>query len=182
MIRMPKGQNTNSGPPPDPNSLNSAKRGLTFTALPANGYDGEVPDYPLPKVKVYEIYFEDKQRVKDYDAETTEDRFARELELWAWAWRTPQAAAWAKEPWRQHPVALWVRTAAICEGADATAADKNSLHRFADQIGLTPAGLAFNGWKIAADQLAEKRAEKAPAPAVPTARDRMKALRGAAGQ
>lgn len=151
------GARNQSGPPPDPNSLKSAKRGLTFTALPAEGFTGEVPEFPLTGS-------------------------ARELELWAWAWRTPQAAAWAKEPWRQHSVALWVRTAAICESGDATAADKNSLHRFADQIGLTPAGLAFNGWKIAADQLAEKRAEKVPAPSAPSARDRMKALRGAAGQ
>ena len=198
---MPKGLNTNSGPAPDPNSLNSAKRGLAFTALPAEqtgslsaaadsaitlgqlaaaGYDGETPPFPLPKIKVYDVHFEDKKRVKEYDDEATEDRRDRELELWEWAWRTPQAAAWAKEPWRQHPVALWVRTAVICESSDATAADKNSLHRFADQIGLTPAGMAFNGWKVAADQLAEKRAEKPPAQKAPTARDRMKALRGAA--
>jgi hypothetical protein len=179
---MPKGTNTNSGPPPDPNSLKTARRGLTFTALPAGGYDGETPAFPLPRVPVYDIWFEDKKRVKEFDEEATEHRYARELELWAWAWRTPQAAMWAVEPWRQHPVALWVRTAAICESGDATAADKNSLHRFADQIVLTPAGLAFNGWKVAADQLAEKRAEKAPAPSEPSARDRMKALRGAAGQ
>jgi hypothetical protein len=182
VINMPKGTNTNSGPPPDPNSLKSARRGLTFTALPAEGYNGEPPAFPLPRVPVYDIWFEGKERHKDLDLEATEHRFDRELELWAWAWRTPQAAAWADEPWRQHPVALWVRTAAICESGDATAADKNSLHRFADQIGLTPAGLAYNGWKIAADQLAEKRSEKGAPASAPTARDRMKALRGAAGQ
>lgn len=174
---MPKGTNTNSGPPPDPNSLKSAKRGLSFTALPAAGYDGEIPAFPLPKVPVYDIWFEDKRRVKEYDSEATEARYARELELWTWAWRTPQAAAWAAEPWRQHPVALWVRTAAICESGEATAADKGSLHRFADQIGLTPAGLAFNGWKIAADQVGAKRAERA-APVAPSARTRFKAIAG----
>ncbi len=79
-------------------------------------------------------------------------------------------------------MALWVRTAAVCESGDATAADKNSLHRFADQIGLTPAGLKENGWKIAADEVAAKRAERAPTPKAPTARDRMKRLRDAAGQ
>jgi hypothetical protein len=178
---MPRGTNTNSGPPPDPNSLKSARRGLAFTALPAEGYTGETPPYPLPKVPVYDVYFEDKKRVKELDQDATDDRFERELELWAWAWRTQQAAMWAAEPWRQHPVALWVRTAAICEGSDATAADKNSLHRFADQIGLTPAGLAFNGWKIASNQVAEKRSEKvAPTiPAAPGARDRwLKAVGG----
>jgi hypothetical protein len=155
-IDMPSGGHARSGPTPDPNSLKTAKRGLTFTALPAAGYDGEVPEFPLL------------------------EQSEREVTLWAWAWRTPQAAAWAAEPWRQHSVALWVRTAAICESGDATAADKNSLHRFADQIGLTPAGLAFNGWKIAADQLAEKRAEK-PAVAAASTRSRLKAVRGAAG-
>lgn len=177
---MPKGINTNSGPPPDPNSLKTARRGLTFTALPAEGYTGDAPAFPLPRVPVYDIWFEGKERHKELDLEATENRFDREAELWAWAWRTPQAAVWAMELWRQHPVALWVRTAAICESGDATAADKNSLHRFADQIGLTPAGLAFNGWKVAADQLAERRAEKAPAPKAPTARDRLKAVRSAA--
>jgi hypothetical protein len=104
----------------------------------------------------------------------------RERSLWLWAWRTPQAAAWAAEPWRwqRRHVGPDLRASAR-RGA---AADKNSLHRFADQIGMTPAGLKMNGWKIASDQLAEKRAEKAPAPSAPTARDRMRALRGAAGQ
>lgn len=177
------GARNRSGPPPDPTSLKSAGRGISLTALPAGGYVGDVPPFPLPKIKVFDIYFEDKQRVKEYDADTTDARYARELELWEWAWRTPQAAAWAAEPWRQHPVALWVRTAAVCESGDATAADKNSLHRFADQIGLTPAGMAFNGWKVAADQIATKRAEKAAAtePAVQTARDRwLKAAGGGA--
>jgi hypothetical protein len=179
---MPSGGHARSGPPPDPNSLKTARRGLTFTALPSEGYAGEVPVYPLPKVPVYDVWFEDKVRHKELDGEATAARYAREVELWAWAWRTPQAVAWSKESWRWHAVALWARTAAICESGDATAADKNSLHRFSDQIGLTPAGLVFNGWTIAADQLAEKRAEKVEGPKTPTARDRMRALRGAAGQ
>lgn len=49
-------------------------------------------------------------------------------------WKTPQAAAWAREPWRHHAVAMWVRTAVACVGSEATAADKNSLHRFVYQI------------------------------------------------
>jgi len=152
---MPSGGARNrSGPQPDPNSLKSAKIGYSLTALPAGGYDGEVPDFPLPNAR------------------------DRELELWAWAWSTPQAAAWSTEPWRWQTVAMWVRTMAVCESGDATAADKNSVHRFADQIGLTPAGLKENGWKIAADQLAEKRAERTAVPARPSARERLKALAG----
>lgn len=156
---MPSGGARNrSGPPPDPNSLKSARLGLTFTALPAEGYDGEPPDFPLPDVTF------------------------NERSLWLWAWKQPQAAAWAKEPWRWPNVALWVRTFVKCAAEDAKAAEVNSLHRLADEIGMTTAGLKHNGWKIAADQLAEKRVEKAPAEAEPSARDRMKALRGAAGQ
>lgn len=180
---MPSGGARNrSGPQPDPNSLKSARLGLVFTALPAQGYGGDVPAFPLPRVPVYDIYFEDKVRHKVLDEAATEHRFERERDLWEWAWRTPQAAAWITEPWRWQTVALWVRTAAVCESGDATAADKNSLHRFADQIGLTPAGLRENGWRIAPDELAEKRTEKTSAPSTPSARDRMRALRGAAGQ
>lgn len=180
---MPSGGARNrSGPQPDPTSLKSARRGLSLTALPAEGYDGEVPEFPLPQIKVYDVYFEDKKRVKEFDAEATEALWGRELELWAWAWRTPQAAAWANEPWRWDAVAMWVRTRVVCEGGDALAADKNSLHRFADQIGMTPAGLRENGWKIAADQVATRRAEKeAPAaPARALARDRFKVVGGGA--
>jgi hypothetical protein len=177
---MASGGHASSGPPPDPNSLKTAKRGLSFTALPAAGHDGDVPEFPLPRVPVYDIWFVGKERHKELDVEGTAARYDRELEVWAWAWRTPQAAAWAKEPWRSDSVAMWVRTRVICESADATAADKGSLHRFADQIGLTPAGLAYNGWKISTDQLAEKRAETTPAPSAPSARDRMRAVRDAA--
>lgn len=157
---MPRGGARNrSGPQPDEKSGRSDRRGISLTALPSEGYRGEVPEFPLPKVSVYDVYFEDKKRVKEFDAEATAARWERELELWEWAWSTPQAWAWAQEPWRWFSVAMWVRTSAVCESSDATAADKNSLHRFADQIGLTPAGLKENGWKIAADEVAPRRRE-----------------------
>jgi hypothetical protein len=68
---------------------------------------------------------------------------------------------------------MWVRTAVICESSDATAADKNSLHRFSDQIGMTTAGLAEMGWKVAVDEVTEKApAKKSSKPA--SSRDRLK--------
>lgn len=153
------GARNRSGPQPDPNSLKSAKVGFVLTALPAEGYQGDAPEFPLPDGP----------------------RQLRELELWAWVWRTPQACAWSSQPWRWHTVAMWVRTAVLCESSDATAADKNGLHRFADQVGLTPAGLKENGWKVAADQVAEKREErKAPTSTRPLARDRFKVVGGGA--
>jgi hypothetical protein len=153
------GARNRSGPPADPKSGRSDRRGLRLDALPAEGYQGELPAYPLEAVPVYDIWFEDKKRVKELDDEATEARFDREQVLWASVWRTPQAEAWIREPWRWQTVAMYVRTMALCESADATAADKNSLHRFADQIGMTPAGLRENGWKIATDEVGAKRAE-----------------------
>lgn len=127
------GARNRSGPQPDENSGRSDARDIRLTALPSEGYQGEAPAWPLA------------------------GQSDRELDLWAWVWTTPQACAWSLEPWRWHTVAMWVRTAALCESDRAQAADKNSLHRFADQVGLTPAGLKENGWKIASDELSERR-------------------------
>ena len=124
--------------------------------------------------------YEDKRRFQVIDPEATEAVQARELELWKWAWTTPQACAWSLpgESWRLHTIAMWVRTFVICEGSDATAADKGSLHRFADQIGMTTAGLAEMGWKIAQDDAKPETGAK-PKPAA-TLRD--KAARDAGWQ
>lgn len=154
------GARNRSGPPVDPNSGRSESRGLVFTALPAEGYQGETPEYPLPKMLVKNWVQEDKRRWRELDPDATEAFREREVQLWDTVWSYPQACVWALHPWRWNAVAQWVRTSVVCEGDEATAADKGSLHRFADQIGLTPAGLKENGWQIAEDKLAERRAEK----------------------
>jgi len=163
MIHMAKGGARNrSGPQKDENSLRSAGRGYSLTALPSEGYQGEAPAFPLPRRSVYRWEFEGKNRFQVFDDEQTLAVRDRELALWAWLWTTPQACAWSmpSEGWRLHTIAMYVRTFVICEGSDATAADKGSLHRFADQIGMTTAGLAEMGWKVAVDQVAKKAAEK----------------------
>ena len=147
---MPKGGARNrSGPPKDPNSGRSERSGFSLTALPNEGHQDEAPAFPLSARRVMRWEFEDKRRYQVLDEETTAIVADREAELWSWAWSTPQAAAWSREPWRWQTVAMWVRTFVICEGDEATAADKSAIHRFADQIGLTPAGLKENGWAIA---------------------------------
>lgn len=144
---MTSGGHGRSGPPPREGSARSEARGYKLTALPAEGYRGPVPDFPLPKPT------------------------KRERELWAQAWRTPQACAWAlpSEAWRVTTVALWARTFARCEDPDAPASLLAQLHRFADQIGMTTAGLREMGWKVAVDEVAERAADK-PAPAPRPAR------------
>ena len=107
-----------------------------LTALPAEGYQGATPDYPLPLASI------------------------REIEVWDEVWQTPQAAAWSVQKWRWRTVALWVRWSVRMEAEDASASLGNVVIRYADQIGLTPAGLKENGWKIAEDDLATRRQEK----------------------
>ena len=171
------GARNRSGPQADPTSGRSERRGLSFDKLPAAGYDGPVPRFPLPERKVWDEYFVDKERVRELDEGATDAVHDRELEMWEWAWSTPQAAAWAQlsESWRLPTVAMWVRTYVICEGDDATAADKSSLHRFADQIGMTPAGLRENGWTIAAAPVEQPAS---PAPTDEVARKRVRRLTG----
>lgn len=168
------GARNRSGPSADPNSGRSDARGFTLTTLPAEGYRGRVPKFPLPPRSVFEVVQDGNRRVRVVDEEATDQVAVRELALWKWAWRTPQACAWAlpSERWRMHTIAMWVRTAVICESAQATAADKNSLHRFADQIGLTTAGLAEMGWKVAVDEVAAQRAGTAAAGQAPPPRQR----------
>jgi len=167
------GARSKSGPPPDPNSARSDARGIKFTALPASGFGGQAPEFPLPKRVIINTWTEgsgrDREKRSERDDGATAATWERELELWAWLWTTPQACAWAQpsEAWRLHTIAMYVRTFVICEGSDATAADKGSLHRFADDIGMSPAGLRGNGWQIAVDELGGKRAEKSE-PTAPT--------------
>ncbi|HEY4751644.1 MAG TPA: hypothetical protein VIH37_00055 [Candidatus Limnocylindrales bacterium] len=127
---MPKGgARIKSGPPPDPTSERSERRGYRLDRLPAAGYDGPVPDFPLPGAS------------------------ERELEVWQREWRTPQACAWSMptEHWRWPKIAWWVRLTVRCEAPDAPATLVAPLLRIADDIGMTTAGLAAMGWTIVAD-------------------------------
>jgi hypothetical protein len=146
------GARNRSGPQPDPNSAQSDRRALNFAALPAEGYRGEVPEFPLGR-------------------STTDDLIAtRELAVWDEAWRSPQAAAWAKESWRWPILGEYCRLKALIElSPAATAALVGQIHRYRDQLGLTPAGLRENGWRIVADEVTEKREERR------SSRDRLKA-------
>jgi hypothetical protein len=157
---MPSGGARNrSGPSMDPNSGRSDSRGIVLTALPAEGNKADAPPFPLGKSAADDL------------------TGLRELQIWYDAWTTPQACAWVREQWRWQVIAEYCRLKALVELSPAsTAALIAQLHRYRDQIGLTPAGLKENGWKIAADETAEKRAEKA-APPSKSARQRMNVVR-----
>lgn len=153
------GARNRSGPKPDETSGRSDQRGYSLTALPAEGFKGEAPDFPLPNAS------------------------RRELEVWQQAWRSPQACAWSmpSEAWRIRTVALWARLTVRCEDPEASASLLGQLHRFADQIGMTTAGLAEMGWKVAVDETAAKRNPSTPAEKPKSSRDRMKLVAGDGG-
>lgn len=121
------GARIQSGPKKDPKSARSEARGFVLSALPVSGFDGDVPEFPLP------------------------DPSAREDVLWESLWRTPQACAWSLEPWRWYSVAQYVRLAVRNEAENAPVNLVPQVIRYADMIGLTPAGLVANGWAIAVD-------------------------------
>ena len=154
------GARARSGPSADMSSARSDARGLRYEALPAQGFEGDIPEFPLPRLEVTSTFFDEGQKRQELDEGASSERFSRENELWCWAWRTPQAAAWALESWRWQSVADWVRMKAHCETGDASAADRTGLLRLQEQIGLTPSGLKLNGWAIARDEVAPRRAEK----------------------
>jgi hypothetical protein len=139
---MSGGARKNSGPRLDPNSGRSERRGIvpvTPTALPMGGFDGPIPDFSLP-------FPED-----------------RELALWGWLWRTPQAAMWAAEPWRQLAVAQYARQAARFEVSESPGISAQMV-RLSDQIGLSPDGMRMNGWAVAKDELAAQAVKSSVPP------------------
>ena len=149
------GARNRSGPQADEGSERSERRGYSLTSLPAR-YDGEIPEFPL--------------------AQAT----AREVELWEEKWRGPHGAAWSQpsEAWRHWDVALWVRTAVRCEDPEAPAALLSNLHRLGDRAGLSTAGLAEMGWKVAADETSERRDSQQRSPSGSrSSRDRMKVVK-----
>lgn len=137
---MPRGgARTGSGPAPTPGSARSDARGLTFNQLPAEGYDGEIPDFVGPPPS------------------------AREQLWWEWAWRTPQAALWATAQWSWvvPAVADWCRLKVQAEGAEVPGTVWTTLRQRESDILLNNEALVKAGYVVATDELAAKRTEAA---------------------
>jgi hypothetical protein len=134
---------------------------VVFTALPSEGSKRKPPTWPLMP-----------------HADSMTD--ALERNRWAEVWKSPQAVAWHAQRWSWLTVAHYVRISVNVE-TGGKAADVTAMIRLADQIGMTPAGLKENGWKIAEDQVAAKRAAKKAPARRPSARSRMTVVRGDGG-
>lgn len=176
---MPRGgARVNSGPPPDPNALRrdrpSDKDG--WIDLPSQGFDGEIPGFPLRR---YVPTVEGGDGAVGFLEDMAVAIAEREATVWGELWRTPQAAAWHRFSWT-HEIALYVRCLALGEMGDPKALSE--VRQWSDRLGLNPAAMARLRWRIARDQLAERRAETTSKPARRTSsnmRGRLDAIRDA---
>lgn len=107
--------------------------------LPAGGYTGPVPSFPLVPL-----------------GQRDDERVEAELALWAELWRTPQAAVWATggSGWVRE-VAMYARWEVLGERGDLDAA-REARYR-ADKLGLTPKAMRSMLWQVVGDELAAQR-------------------------
>jgi hypothetical protein len=146
-----------------------------WTTLPIEGFSGVVPEFPLPAISVYDIYWEDKKRVKEFDPDATAALHEREIALWDTLWAKPQAFMW-KKLGLEYEVAAYVRGFIESTSADSNSGLKTAVLRMAAEIGLSLPGMGSLRWKFSEDQLEAKRSSPVTAS---SARERLKALNGA---
>lgn len=147
---------------------------FSVTALPSEGNTKRAPAFPLPRV--------DRFDVDGYSPQASKAFRDREMAIWREVWKTPQACAWIREPYRWPTVAEFCRVKAAVESdAGSNAALVSRLREYRNEIGLSPDGLKMNGWAIAVDQVAAQAAKKTTTPkkkAAPTRR--LRSVGGAA--
>lgn len=157
------GARTRSGPMPDPTSERSDLRGLGADIVPlsSKGYHYKPKAFPLSEWVVFDVWKDEDGIHKERNEAATDAWNSRERALWRDLWKLPQAIAWHMPKYRYlfNTVALYCRQFVLCETADAKAADRATLARYADTIGLTPQGLRLNGWTIVDDE--EKQPKQA---------------------
>jgi hypothetical protein len=148
-----KGGHPSSGPAPDPQALRRDRDRASWTHLPAEGRQGEVPPWPLSKAT------------------------AREQGLWDGEWRRPQAVMWEANG-QQLEVAIYVRTLRQAESPRASVALRTLLRQQQESLGLSLPGLARNRWIIATSVSAPARVAATGTEGRPSIRDRMKVVDG----
>lgn len=110
------------GPPPNPNAR---RRNATpsLVKLPADGYEGEIPEWPLGR------------------------RTKAAIQVWEQLWRTPQAHAWVQLGYTRS-VARYVQLLLAAEKPDASAAVLSEVRQMEDRLGLNPLALLRLRWQI----------------------------------
>lgn len=127
------GARARSGPAPDPNALRRDRPGdKDWSVLPAEGFSGDVPVFPLA------------------------DALKAELALWGRLWVKPQAHMWSQLG-LEFQVAAYVRAFLESVEAGASAGLKTAVLRMEAELGLSTVGMNQLRWKISSDELAERR-------------------------
>jgi len=131
-------------------------------ALPARGRTGRAPAFPLPTILRFVTVLDEKGKAaRQADAGVSNEFRKRELAIWAELWKTPQAVAWEREPYRWPTIAKYCRIMTSTEAEpDASAALLSRERELRIECGLSADGLKANGWGIAPDEMAAKRATK----------------------
>lgn len=123
------------GPAPNPNARRrNARPG--FLILPAEGYQGPIPDWPLAG-----------------------RRTLAETAAWEDLWRKPQGAAWAQLH-LERAVALYVRTLVRAERPGAAAFLISTARQLGEGLGLSAMSMLRLRWEVATDQVAEQRGQR----------------------
>jgi hypothetical protein len=100
---------------------------------------------------------------------------AREAELWAQIWRIPVAVMWEPAGWTTE-VAFYVRALVVAEAGDVKSLAE--LRQWSDRLGLNPAAMLRNRWKVATDEVAAQRARPVAVVPVASLRDRARRAEG----
>lgn len=147
------GARARSGPAPDPTALRRDRKSdqAGWTTLPAEGRTDPAPDFPAP------------------------NQTAREAELWTKMWATPQAVLWERAGSFEY-VAMFVRLLAEAEVEKASAENRKTVRMMYADLYLTPDSLSRARFRIATDEVEEKREKKVAAPK--SARDRLTVVDG----
>lgn len=146
------GARNRSGPQPEEGSRTSDRKGYILTALPAAGFDGQEPDFPLPAAT------------------------QRELEVWEREWRSPVACWWSERPDLWADVAMFVRFSVRLEGDEPKGTDIQGYMRLKDHVARSPAGEKERGLKVAAAPADSDNTPDTAGPQRPSARDRLRVV------
>ncbi len=152
------GARSRNGRYPDPNSL---RRNFSYEYLDSGAWDGKPPRWPVPAIR---------------DSEGVETAVSkRAKQVWRDVWKFPQAVKWVEDPWRWPALAEYcLMVATVQREPGGSAALIAQLHRYRDQLGLSPAGLKENGWQIGHGKTLEPVAD-IPAVRPMSSRDRIPA-------
>lgn len=142
------------GPLPNPQRVRRNAPTIPTTNLPAGGRKGAAPKPP-------------KWMQLDVAAKA----------WWAWAWSTPQAAAWSDGD--LVTLARRARLEDVLGEDPANMAVSREARELDDRFGLTPKGMAALRWKIVADTVDEEDSHQAGGSGVASLDDRRRRLTGA---